>query len=40
MQPNQMILSQKEKFFPEFFSLRLKSSLKFEHFLENDDPRS
>ena len=39
-QRNQMLLSQKEKTFYEFFSLFLKCSLNFEHFQKKDDPHS
>ena len=35
MQTIQMHLSQKQKFFSEFFSESLKSTLNFEHFLKN-----
>ena len=39
-QPIQILLSQKQKTFPEFFSLFFKSKLNFEHFRKNDDPDS
>ena len=39
-QPNQILLSQKEKTFSQFFSSFLKSTLNFEHFQRKDDPHS
>ena len=36
--PTQMILSQKQKIFSEFFSEFLKSRLNFKHFEKKDDP--
>ena len=36
----QILLSQKQKTFPEFFSPFLKSTLNFEHFQKKDDPHS
>ena len=39
-QPIQIKLSQKQKFFPRFFSAFSKSKLNFEHFQEKDDPHS
>ena len=39
-QPIQILLSQKQKTFSEFFSAFLKSSLNFEHFPQKDDPHS
>ena len=39
-QPIQILLSQKEKTFSEFFSAFLKSTLNFEHFGTKDDPHS
>ena len=36
----QMLLSQKQKIFSEFFSSFLKSSLNLEHFQKRDDPHS
>ena len=36
--PIQMILTQKQKNFSEFFSAFLKSRLNFEHFGTKDDP--
>ena len=36
--PIQMILSQKQKIFSEFFSEFLKSRLNFKHFEKKDDP--
>ena len=38
MQPIQMQLSRKEKSFSNFFSIFLKSTLNFEHFLQKGDP--
>ena len=38
MEPIQILLSQKQKTFPEFFSSFLISTLNFEHFQKNDDP--
>ena len=40
MQPIQILLSQKRKFFSEFFSAFFKSTLIFEHFQMKDDPHS
>ena len=39
-QPIQILLSQKQKTFSEFFSSFLKSTLNFEHFQKKDDPHS
>ena len=39
-QPIQILLSQKQKTFSQFFSAVLKSTLNFEHFQKNDDPQS
>ena len=39
-QPIQILLSQKQKTFSQFFSAVLKSTLNFEHFQRNDDPQS
>ena len=39
-QPIQIVLSQKEKNFSEFFSSFLKGTLNFEHFQKKDDPHS
>ena len=39
-QRNQMLLSQKQKTFSEFFSSFFKSSLNLEHFQKKDDPHS
>ena len=39
-QPIQILLSQKQKTFSEFFSAFLKSTLNFEHFQKKDDPHS
>ena len=39
-QPIQILLSQKQKTFSEFFSAFLKSTLNFEHFQQKDDPHS
>ena len=39
-QPIQILLSQKQKTFSEFFSAFLKSTLNLEHFQKNDDPHS
>ena len=36
----QMLLSQKQKSFSQFFSSFLKSSLNLEHFQKKDDPHS
>ena len=36
----QILLSQKQKTFSEFFSAFLKSAINFEHFLKKDDPHS
>ena len=38
MQPIQILLSQKQKTFPQFFSAFLQSSLNFEHFLKKRWP--
>ena len=38
MQPTQILLSQKQKPFSQFFSAFLKSTLNFEHFRIKDDP--
>ena len=40
MQPIQILLSQKQKTFSEFFSAILKSILSFEHSRKKDDPHS
>ena len=40
MQPIQILLSQKQKNFSEFFSLFLKSTLNFEDSRKKDDPHS
>ena len=40
MQPIQILLSQKQKTFSQFFSAFLKSTLNFEHSLKKDDPPS
>ena len=39
-QPIQILLSQKQKTFSQFFSAFLKSTLNFEHFQKKDDPHS
>ena len=39
-QPIQILLSQKQKAFYQFFSAFLKSTLNFEHFGKKDDPHS
>ena len=39
-QPIQILLSQKQKTFFQFFSAFLKSTLNFEHLQKNDDPHS
>ena len=39
-QPIQILLSQKRKFFSEFFSAFFKYTLNFEHFQKKDDPHS
>ena len=39
-QPIQILLSQKQKTFSQFFSKFSKSILNFEHFLKKDDPHS
>ena len=39
-QPIQILLSQKQKTFSQFFSAFLKSTLNFEHFGKKDDPHS
>ena len=38
--PIQILLSLKQKFFSQFFSAFLKSTLNFEHFQKQDDPHS
>ena len=38
MQPIQILLSQKQKTFSQFFAPFLKSTLNFEHFRIKDDP--
>ena len=38
--PIQIILSEKQKTFPEFFSAFSESKLNFEHFEKKDDPHS
>ena len=40
MQPIQILLSQKQKTFPQFFSAFLKSTLNFDHCRKKDDPHS
>ena len=40
MQPTQILLSQKQKTFPEFFCAFCKSTLNFEHSKKKDDPHS
>ena len=40
MQPIQILISQKQKTFSEFFSAFLKSTLNFEYFQQKDDPHS
>ena len=40
MQPIEILLSQKQNTFPEFFSAFLKSTLNFEHSRRKDDPPS
>ena len=40
MQPIQILLSQKQKTFPEFFCAFCKSTLNFEHSQTKDDPHS
>ena len=40
MQPIQILLSQKQHSFSEFFSAVLKSTLNFEHSRKKDDPPS
>ena len=40
MQPIQILLSQKQKTFSEFFCAFLKCTLNFEHFSKKDDPNS
>ena len=40
MQPIQILLSQKQKTFSQFFSAFLKSTLNFEHSRKKDDPHS
>ena len=40
MQPIQILLSEKRKFFSQFFSAFLRSTLNFEHFQKKDDPHS
>ena len=39
-QPFQILLSQKQKTFSEFFAAFLKSTLNFEHFQKKDHPHS
>ena len=39
-QPIQILLSQKQKTFSQFFSAFLKYTLNFEHFQKKDDPHS
>ena len=39
-QPIQILLSQKQKIFSQFFAAFLKSTLNFEHFQKKDDPHS
>ena len=39
-QPNQILLSKKQKTFSKFFSAFLKSTVNFEHFQKRDDPHS
>ena len=39
-QPIQILLSQKRKFFSQFFSAFFISALNFEHFQQKDDPHS
>ena len=39
-QPIQILLSEKQKTFSEFFSAFLKSTLNFAHFQRKDDPHS
>ena len=39
-QPIQILLSQKQKTFSEFFAAFSKSTLNFEHFQKKDDPHS
>ena len=39
-QPIQILLSQKQKTFSQFFSAFLKSTLNFEHSRKKDDPHS
>ena len=40
MQTIQMLLSQKQNIFPEFFSSFFEYALNFEHFQKKDDPHS
>ena len=40
MQPIQILLSQKQKTFPQFFCAFCKSTLNFEHSQKKDDPHS
>ena len=40
MQTIQMLLSQKQKIFYEFFSPFFQSALNFQHFQKKDDPHS
>ena len=40
VQLHQILLSQKQKTFPQFFSAFLKSTLNFEYFQKKDDPHS
>ena len=39
-EPIQILVSQKEKSFSQFFSAFLKSTLNFQHFQKNDDPHT
>ena len=39
-QPIQILLSQKQKTFSQFFSAFFKSTLNFDYFQQNDDPHS
>ena len=39
-QPIQILISQKQKIFSEFFAAFLKSKLNFEHFQQKYDPHS
>ena len=40
MQPNQILVSKKQKTFSEVFSAFVESTLNFEHFKKNKDPYS